>query len=199
MKTAGYKRQSGEVQDVLDEHGNRGGTQTSAQGNILPVGIDMGGGVKTVGTPRLITQGSLSQTGNTLDIAVNGDGFFKILRPDGSFSYTRDGSFKLDAQGRVVTPQGNVVQPGITVPQNSTGISINAQGQVSVSVPGSTTPTILGQLTLTRFLNEAGLQPVGDNLFLETPASGPPQDGLASIDGYGSIHQRSPEQANPDR
>src|ERR1700692_564384 len=171
MNTTGYKRQRAEFQDLLYEHVSRVGTQTSAQGNILPVGIDLGGGVKTVGTPRLITQGSLSQTGNTLDIAVIGDGFFKILMPDGSFSYTRDGSFKMDAQGRVVTPEGNVVQPGITIPQNSTGISINSQGQVSVTVPGSTTPTVLGQLTLTRFLNEAGLQPVGDNLFLETPAS----------------------------
>ena len=146
----------------------------------------------------MITQGTLSQTGNTLDIAVIGDGFFKILMPDGSFSYTRDGSFKMDAQGRVVTPQGNVVQPGITIPPNSNGVAINAQGQVSVTVPGSTTPTILGQLTLTRFLNEAGLQPVGENLFLETPASGPAQDGTASIDGYGSIQQGSLEQANVD-
>jgi flagellar basal-body rod protein FlgG len=104
----------------------------------------------------------------------------------------------MDAQGRIVTPEGNVVQPGITIPQNSTGIAINSQGQVSVSVPGNTTPTILGQFTLTRFLNEAGLQPVGDNLFLETPASGTPQDGLASIDGYGSIQQGSLETANVD-
>src|ERR1700686_3655561 len=198
MRTTGYKRQRAEFQDLLYEHVSRIGTQTSSQGNTLPVGIDLGGGVKTVGTPRLITQGSLSQTGNTLDIAVIGDGFFKILMPDGSFSYTRDGSFNMDAQGRVVTPAGNVVQPGITIPPNSTGISINAQGTVSVTVPGNTTPTILGQLTLTRFLNEAGLQPVGDNLFLETPASGPPQDGLAAIDGYGTIQQGSLEAANVD-
>src|ERR1700693_2634119 len=198
MNTTGYKRQRAEFQDLLYEHVSRVGPQTSAEGNILPVGIDLGGGVKIVGTPRLITQGSLSQTGNTLDVAINGDGFFKVLMPDGTFSYTRDGSFNMDAQGRVVTPAGNVVQPGITIPPNSTGISINAQGQVSVTVPGSTTPTILGQLTLTRFLNEAGLQPVGDNLCLETPASGTPQDGLASVDGYGSIQQGSLEQANVD-
>ena len=198
MNTTGYKRQRAEFQDLLYEHVSRVGTQTSTQGNILPVGIDLGGGVKTVGTPRLITQGSLSQTGNSLDMAVIGDGFFKVLMPDGTFSYTRDGSFNMDAQGRVVTPSGNVVQPGITIPPNSTGISVNAQGQVSVTVPGSTTPTILGQLTVTRFLNEAGLQPVGDNLFLETPASGTPQDGLASVDGYGTIQQGSLEQANVD-
>src|SRR5258708_36536445 len=111
MKTAGYKRQSGEVQDVLDEHGNRGGTQTSAQGNILPVGIDLGGGVKTVGTPRLITQGSLSQTGNTLDIAVNGDGFFKILMPNGSFSYTRDASFKMGGHAPTLAPHADSSEP----------------------------------------------------------------------------------------
>jgi flagellar basal-body rod protein FlgG len=198
MSTTGYKRQRAEFQDLLYEHMSRVGTQTSAQGNILPVGIDLGGGVKTVGTPRLITQGTLSQTGNTLDLAVIGDGFFKILMPDGSFSYTRDGSFKLDAQGRVVTSEGNVVQPGITVPPSSSSIAINSQGQVSVSVPGSTTPTILGQISLTRFLNEAGLQPVGENLFLETPASGAPQDGTPAIDGYGTIQQGSLEQANVD-
>jgi flagellar basal-body rod protein FlgG len=198
MSTTGYKRQRADFQDLLYEHVSRVGTQTSTQGNILPVGVDLGGGVKTVGTPRLITQGTLSQTGNTLDMAVIGDGFFKILNPDGTFSYTRDGSFQMDAQGRVVTPQGSVVQPGITIPQNSSGITVNSQGQVAVTVPGSTTPTVLGQLTLTRFLNEAGLQPVGDNLFLETPASGPPQDGLAAVDGYGTIQQGSLEQANVD-
>jgi flagellar basal-body rod protein FlgG len=198
MSTTGYKRQRADFQDLLYEHVSRVGTQTSTQGNILPVGIDLGGGVKTVGTPRLITQGTLSQTGNTLDMAVIGDGFFKILNPDGSFSYTRDGSFQMDAQGRVVTPQGSVVQPGITIPPNSSAITINSQGQVAVTLPGSSTPSVLGQLTLTRFLNEAGLQPIGDNLFNETPASGPPQDGLAAIDGYGTIQQGSLEQANVD-
>ena len=198
MSTTGYKRQRADFQDLLYEHVNRVGTQTSTQGNILPVGIDLGGGVKIVGTPRLITQGTLSQTGNTLDMAVIGDGFFKILNPDGTFSYTRDGSFKMDAQGRVVTPQGSVVQPGITIPQNASAITVNSQGQVAVTVPGSTTPTVLGQLTLTRFVNEAGLQPVGNNLFVETPASGAPQDGLAAVNGYGTIQQGSLEQANVD-
>jgi flagellar basal-body rod protein FlgG len=198
LSTTGFKRQRAEFQDLLYEHVSRVGTQTSTQGNILPVGIDLGGGVKTVGTPRLITQGTLAQTGNTLDLAVIGDGFFKILNPDGTFSYTRDGSFQMDAQGRIVTAQGSVVQPGITIPQTSTGVTINSQGQVSITTAGSSTPSILGQLTLTRFINEAGLQPIGDNLFLETAASGPPQDGTANIDGYGSIQQGSLEQANVD-
>jgi flagellar basal-body rod protein FlgG len=196
MRTTGYKRQRAEFQDLLYEHVSRIGTQTSTQGNILPVGIDLGGGVKTVGTPRLMTQGTLSPTGNDLDVAIRGEGFFKILNPDGTFSYTRDGSFQMDAQGRIVTPQGNVVQPAITIPANSTGISINSQGQVSATAAGSTTPAVLGQITLTRFVNKAGLQPIGDNLFAETPASGPPQDGNANSDGYGDLQQGNLEQAN---
>src|SRR5476651_345528 len=140
MRTTGYKRQRAEFQDLLYEHVRRIGTQTSDQGNILPVGVDLGSGVKTVGTPRVMTQGTLSQTGADLDLAIRGEGFFKIQLPDGTFAYTRDGSFQMDAQGRIVTPQGNLVQPGITVPANSTAITINAQGQVSATVTGSTTP-----------------------------------------------------------
>jgi flagellar basal-body rod protein FlgG len=116
--------------------------------------------------------------------------------PDGTYQYTRDGTFQMDNQGRIVNAQGNPVQPTITIPQNSSGITINAQGQVSVTLPGSTTPTVLGQIGLTRFINKAGLQPVGDNNFTDTPASGPPQDGVANIDGYGDMQQSSLEQAN---
>ncbi len=196
MRTTGYKRQRVEFQDLLYEHVSRIGSQTSAQGNKLPVGIDLGGGVKTVGTPRLMTQGTLSQTGSSLDLAIRGEGFFKIQLPDGTYAYTRDGSFQMDAQGRIVTAQGNVVSPGITIPQNATGLTINAQGQVSATPQGSTTPTVLGQLTLTRFINQAGLLSVGDNLFTETPASGTPQDGLPNTDGAGDIQQGNLEQAN---
>ncbi len=196
MRTTGFKRQRAEFQDLLYEHVRRIGTQTSDQGNILPVGIDLGSGVRTVGTPRVMTQGSLTQTGNDFDVAIRGEGFFKIQLPDGTYAYTRDGSFNMDAQGRLVTAQGNVVQPGITIPQNASSVTINTQGQVSVTVPGNTTPQVLGQLTLTRFINKAGLQPVGDNLFLETPASGTPQDGIASVDGMGDLQQGNLEQAN---
>jgi flagellar basal-body rod protein FlgG len=196
MRTTGYKRQRAEFQDMLYQHVTRIGTQTSTQGNILPVGVDVGSGVKTVGTPRIITQGSLTQTGGSLDVAVQGDGYFKIQLPDGTFAYTRDGSFQMDAQGRIVTAQGNLVMPGITIPQNSSALTINSQGQVSVITQGNTNPTILGQLTLTSFLNEAGLLPVGDNLFQETPASGPPQDGLPATNGLGNLQQGNLEQAN---
>jgi flagellar basal-body rod protein FlgG len=198
LSTTGYKRQRAEFQDLLYDHVRQVGTQSSNQGNILPVGIELGLGVKTVGTPRLMTQGNLSSTSNSLDVAVQGDGFFKILMPDGSFAYTRDGSFNLDAQGRIVTANGNVVQPGVTVPPTATSITINQQGQVSVTIPGSTTPSILGQFTLTRFINEAGLQAIGDNLLVETPASGPPQDGLAMQNGFGNIQQGNLEQSNVD-
>jgi len=196
MRTTGYKRQRAEFQDLLYEHVSRIGTQTSAQGNTLPVGIDLGGGVKTVGTPRLMTQGTLSQTGSTLDVAIRGDGFFKIQMPDGTYAYSRDGSFQMDAQGRIVTAQGNVVAPGITIPQNASGLTINPQGQVSITQTGSTTPVVLGQLTLTRFVNQAGLLAIGDNMFTDTPASGTPQDGLPSTDGAGDVQQGSLEQAN---
>ena len=196
MRTTGYKRQRAEFQDMLYEHVRRIGTQTSDQGNILPVGVDLGSGVKTVGTPRIMTQGTLSQTGGDLDVAIRGEGFFKIQLPDGTFAYTRDGSFQMDAQGRIVTVQGNVVQPGITIPQNSTSLTINSEGQVSVIVAGSSTPTVLGQLNLTRFINKAGLLPIGDNMFTETPASGAPQDGLPNSNGAGDLQQGNLEQAN---
>ena len=196
MRTTGYKRQRAQFSDLLYEHVRRIGTQTSDQGNILPVGVDLGSGVKTVGTPRLMTQGTLAPTGSDLDVAIRGEGFFKIQLPDGTFAYTRDGSFQMDAQGRIVTAQGNVVNPGITIPQNSTGLTINSQGQVSVTQQGQTAPVVIGQLTLTRFINKAGLLSIGDNLFQETPASGTPQDGVPNTDGAGDILQGNLEQAN---
>ncbi len=196
MRTTGYKRQRAEFQDLLYEHVNRVGTQTSSQGTVLPAGIELGSGVKAVGTPRLMTQGDLTQTGKDYDLAIRGEGFFKIIQPDGSYAYTRDGSFQLDAQGRLVTAEGNVVQPAITVPQTATSVSINAQGQVSVTLPGSTTQSQIGQLQLSRFVNKAGLQSIGDNLYVETPASGAAQDGTPALDGYGNLQQGYLEQAN---
>src|SRR4030081_2270763 len=189
MRTTGYKKQRAAFQDLIYDHVRRVGAQASDQGTILPVGIDIGGGVKTVGTPRSMTQGTLSQTGNDLDIAITGEGFFKIQMPDGTFQYTRDGTMQMDNLGRIVNAQGNLLQPAITVPQNSSGLTVNAQGQVSVTQAGSTTSTIIGQIGLTRFINKAGLQPVGNNLFTDTPSSGPPPDGIATADGLGSIAQ----------
>jgi flagellar basal-body rod protein FlgG len=196
LRTTGYKKQRAAFQDLIYDHVRRVGAQASDQNTIMPMGIDLGGGVKTVGTPRMMTQGTLSPTGNDLDIAVRGEGFFKILMPDGTFTYTRDGSFQMDNQGRIVNAQGNLVQPTITIPQNASGLTINAQGQVSVTLPGQTASTNIGQIGLTRFINKAGLMPVGDNLFQETPASGQPQDGIANTDGYGDMQQSNLEQAN---
>jgi flagellar basal-body rod protein FlgG len=199
MGTTGYKRQTADFQDLIYQHVRRVGAQASSQGTILPVGIDIGGGVTTVGTPRSMTQGTLSQTGSDLDLAVTGEGLFKILMPDGTFQYTRDGTFQMDNTGRIVNAQGNPVQPTITIPNNASGITINTQGQVSVTLPGNTaTSTIIGTIGLTRFINRAGLQPVGNNLYIDTPSSGPPQDGTPNLDGYGSITQGSLEQSNVD-
>ena len=196
LRTTGYKKQRAAFQDLIYDHVRRVGAQASDQNTILPMGIDLGGGVKTVGTPRLMTQGTLSPTGNDLDIAIRGEGFFKILMPDGTYTYTRDGSFQMDNPGRIVNAQGNPVQPTITIPQNASGLTINAQGQVSVTLPGQTASTTIGQIGLTRFINKAGLMPIGDNLFTETPASGQPQDGIANTDGYGDMQQSNLEQAN---
>ncbi|MHC2333330.1 MULTISPECIES: flagellar basal-body rod protein FlgG [Bradyrhizobium] len=196
LRTTGYKKQRAAFQDLIYDHVRRVGAQASDQNTIMPMGIDLGGGVKTVGTPRMMTQGTLSPTGNDLDIAIRGEGFFKILMPDGTFTYTRDGSFQMDNQGRIVNAQGNLLQPTITIPQNASGLTINAQGQVSVTLPGQTASTNIGTIGLTRFINKAGLMPIGDNLFQETPASGQPQDGTANTDGYGDMQQSNLEQAN---
>ena len=198
LRTTGFKKQTAAFQDLIYQHIRRVGAQSSDQGTILPVGIDLGGGVKTAGTPRSMTQGTLSQTGNDLDVAITGEGFFKVLMPDGTYQYTRDGTFQMDNQGRIVTALGNPVQPTITIPQNASGITINQQGQVSVTLPGSTNSQLIGQIQLTRFINKAGLQPVGNNQFTDTPSSGPPQDGFAQTEGYGTITQGSLEQSNVD-
>src|SRR6201981_2413503 len=199
LRTTGFKKQTAAFQDLIYQHVRRVGAQSSDQGTILPVGIDLGGGVKTVGTPRQMTQGTLSQTGNDLDLAITGEGFFKIQMPDGTFQYTRDGTFQMDNTGRIVNAEGNPVQPTITLPQNASGLTVNQQGQVSVTLPGAAnTSTVIGQIGLTRFVNKGGLQPVGNNLFIDTRLSGPPQDGLATAEGFGTINQGSLEQANVD-
>jgi flagellar basal-body rod protein FlgG len=131
-----------------------------------------------------------------MDVAVRGEGFFRVLLPDGRTAYTRDGSFELDSQGRIVTAQGYVVQPGISIPNNASGLTINAQGQVSVNLPGQTAPSQVGQFDLAIFINRAGLQGLGDNLYVETPASGTPQTGQPGTDAYGSLQQGNLEQAN---
>lgn len=196
MRTTGFKRQRAEFQDLLYQNLRRAGSPTSNQGNRLPVGLDIGGGVKVVGTPRIHGQGSLLPTEKELDVAIRGDGFFRVQLPDGRIAYTRAGSFERDAEGRMVTPEGYVVDPAITIPQNATSLSINQQGTVSALVPGNTTATELGQLQMARFVNKSGLEPIGDNLYLETASSGAPQTGTAGLEGFGTLLQGQLEQAN---
>ena len=168
MRTTGFKRQRAEFQDLLYEHVRRIGTQTSDQGNIVPVGVDIGSGVKLVGTPRIMTQGTLTQTDKDLDVAIRGEGYFKIEMNDGTYAYTRDGSFEMDAQGRITTANGNLVQPGITIPPNTTVDHHQSAGTGLGDHRRQTTSNVVGQLTLTRFINKAGTaadrrQPVRGN------------------------------------
>ena len=196
LRTTGYKRQRAHFQDLLYENQRRTGSATSDQGNQLPAGISIGSGVKAASTARAMTQGTLSSTEKTYDVAIRGEGFFRIRLPDGRTAYSRDGSFDLDGQGQLVTRDGYLVEPGITVPQNAQGVTITAQGQVQATVLGQTQPQGLGQVQLARFVNKAGLDSIGDNLFVETPASGPALDGNPGADGFGNLQQSYLEEAN---
>jgi flagellar basal-body rod protein FlgG len=196
MQTTGFKRQRAEFEDLMYQSLRRVGSNSSDQGTKLPIGLDIGAGVKTTGTPRIMSQGNLLPTDSELDVAIRGEGFFRVLMPDGREAYTRAGSFQMDDQGRLVTPEGYLVDPAITFPQNSSNITINQQGEVSVTLPGQTTSTVLGTMQLARFMNKSGLEAMGDNLYLETAASGPPQVGNPSVDGMGNLLQSQLEQAN---
>jgi len=196
MRTTGFKRQRAEFQDLLYQAYRRAGSQTSDQGPLAPAGIEVGSGVRTVATPRIMSQGSVAATEKDMDIAVRGEGFFMIQLPDGRTAYTRDGSFERDDTGQLVNVNGYQVQPGITIPDNATDLSISADGIVEAKLPGQTVATQLGQLQLARFVNKAGLESAGDNLFLETAASGAPQIGTPNVDGTGNLMQGYLEASN---
>jgi flagellar basal-body rod protein FlgG len=196
MRTTGFKRQRAEFQDLLYQHLRRVGAPTSDQGTMVPAGVEIGSGVRTAATPRVMSQGTVSITEKEYDVAVRGEGFFRIQLPDGRTAYTRDGSFNLDAQGRVVTAEGYLVDPQITVPNNARAFTISSGGQVSVTLPGQTQPTELGTIELARFVNKSGLESLGDNLFAETAASGAPITGNPNTEGFGSLLQNHLEQAN---
>ncbi|MEM1138820.1 MAG: flagellar basal-body rod protein FlgG [Pseudomonadota bacterium] len=196
MNTTGFKRQRAEFQDLLYQSIERSGVASSDQGTIVPSGVQVGVGVKTGAVYRISEQGNLVSTENQYDMAIEGRGYFRVTLPDGSEGYTRSGSFGVSPSGQLVTPEGYVVQPGITVPQNAVDVSINAQGVVEAIIPGQVAPQQLGQLDLAIFFNPGGLQPLGDNLFVETAASGAAQVGTPGSSGYGSINQGFLETSN---
>ena len=196
MRTTGFKRQRAEFQDLLYQQYARAGASTSDSGTTAPVGIEVGSGVKTAATPRVMSQGTVNPTEKDLDLAVSGEGYFAIQLPDGRTGYTRDGSFDRSPNGLLVNVDGYQVQPGITIPDNANSISISADGIVQAYVGTSTTPTQLGQLQLYRFVNPSGLESVGDNNFVETAASGAAQAGTPNSDGMGHLMQGYLEQAN---
>ncbi len=193
--TNGYKQSHAVFEDLIYQNLRQSGANTSDQ-TQLPTGLQVGLGVRPVATSREFSQGNLQQTSNSLDVAIQGQGFFQITLPDGTTGYTRDGSFTLNAQGQMVTNNGYLVQPGITVPAQSTGLTIGNDGTVTVLVPGTTTPQNLGQLQLTNFINPAGLEPRGQNIFTETLASGQPTSSVPTANGMGSLSQGFVETSN---
>jgi flagellar basal-body rod protein FlgG len=196
MTTTGFKRQRAEFQDLLYQNLERIGAQSSDQGTIVPSGVQVGVGVKTAAVYRITEQGNLSKTDNTFDLAVQGKGFFRVLLPSGSEAYTRAGSFQVSAEGQLVTPDGYVVQPAIAIPQDAVDVAINSNGEVQVKLDGQTAPQTVGQLDLATFFNEAGLEAIGDNLLLETPASGAATVGAPGSPGIGTILQGFLETSN---
>jgi flagellar basal-body rod protein FlgG len=195
VNTTGFKRDRAVFEDLMYQNIRQAGAQSS-QNSQLPSGLMIGTGVRTVATEKLYTQGNLVQTGNSLDLAVSGRGFFQVTMPDGTTAYTRDGSFQVDSQGQMVTASGYLVQPGINIPQGALSVTIGSDGTVSVLVAGNTAPTQVGSLQLADFINTAGLQPIGNNLFLETAASGTPQPGNPGLNGLGTLIQGSVESSN---
>jgi len=193
--TTGYKRGRAVFADLLYQNVRQVGAQSS-QDTQLPSGLMMGTGVRTVATEKLFTQGNLQQTDNQLDMAVQGRGFFQVLMPDGSQAYTRDGTFQMDAQGQLVTSGGFQVQPSISIPENAQSLTIGSDGTVSVRLPGSSAISQIGNVQLADFVNPAGLQPIGDNLFLESSASGSPQSGNPGLNGLGTVSQGYVETSN---
>jgi flagellar basal-body rod protein FlgG len=196
MRTTGYKRQRAEFQDLLYQEYRRAGSTTSDSGTQVPVGIEVGSGVRIAATPRVMSQGSVVASDKELDMAVQGEGYFMINLPDGRTAYTRDGSFERDGTGKLTTVDGYEVQPGITIPDNANSVTISPDGIVSAVLANASTPTQLGQLQLARFVNKGGLESIGNNMFTETAASGPAQVGVPNGDGMGNIMQSYLEQAN---
>jgi flagellar basal-body rod protein FlgG len=195
VSTSGFKKGRAVFEDLLYQNVRQVGGATS-QDTQAPSGLHLGTGVRVVATEKMYTQGGLSQTGNAMDVAIEGRGFFQIQLPDGSTAYTRDGSFQVNAQGQMVTSSGYLLQPGISIPDGAQSITIGKDGVVTVSVIGQATPVQVGQLQLTDFINPAGLQPLGENLLVESAASGAPQTGTPGQNGLGTTFQGALEGSN---
>jgi flagellar basal-body rod protein FlgG len=195
VNTTGFKKGRAAFQDLVYQNLRQVGAQSS-QNTQYPTGLTLGTGVRIVATEKVYEQGSLQQTNNSLDIAVTGRGFFQITLPDGTLAYTLDGSFKLDGQGNLVTSNGYALSPAITIPANAQSITIGSDGIVTVTTTGATAPTQVGQIQLADFINESGLQPRGDNLLVESVASGAPQVGTPGTNGLGATQQGQLETSN---
>ena len=195
VATNGYKKSHAVFEDLMYQNLRQTGAASSEQ-TQLPTGLQVGLGVRTVATSRQFSQGGLQQTTNSLDVAIKGNGFFQIQMPDGTTGYTRDGAFQLNATGQLVTNNGQLVQPGVTIPPNAQSITIAQDGKVSVSMAGQSAPQAVGQLTLASFVNPAGLEPRGQNLFTETAASGTPVAAAPGSDGMGALSQGFIETSN---
>ena len=196
LNTTGFKRQRAEFQDLLYQNQRRPGAASSDQGTIVPAGVQVGIGVKAAAVYRITEQGNLTNTNNPLDLAIQGRGFFQVKQPDGTTAYTRAGSFQLSPTGEIVTADGLVVLPGLTIPADTITVTVNASGQVLAQIAGQTNPQTVGQFELANFPNEAGLQNIGNNLLTETPASGSPTTGAAASTGFGGIQQGFLETSN---
>lgn len=195
VSTTGFKRDRAEFEDLLYQIKRQPGARSS-QDTDLPSGLLLGTGVRVVGTQKNFSAGSLQTTGQALDLAINGRGFFQILQPDGTASYTRDGTFHLNANGQIVTMNGSRLEPTIIVPSNAQTLNIGQDGTVSITMTGNPSPQVIGNLQNAAFINPAGLQAVGNNLFLETAASGAPRVGTPGVDGLGTVLQHSLETSN---
>ena len=195
VSTSGFKRARAVFEDLLYQTIRQPGAQSSEQ-TQLPSGLQLGTGVKPVATERIFTQGNLQQTGNAKDVAIQGNGFFQVLMPDGTTSYTRDGSFQLDSNGQLVTVSGYTVQPAITIPADAQTLTIASDGTVSVTQAGSSAPVTVGTLQLAMFVNPAGLQSLGENLYGETAASGTPRSSAPGSNGAGMLNQGYVETSN---
>jgi len=196
MTTTGFKRRRAEFQDLIYQNLRRVGSNSSDAGSVVPAGAQVGLGVKTAAIYRISEQGNLQQTSNSFDLAIRGSGYFQVTLPSGDTAYTRDGTFSLSPQGEIVTSDGLVVQPGITIPTNATAVTINSAGQVQATIGGQTAPSTVGQVQLATFPNEAGLDAQGDNLMLQTSASGNPVTGAPASPGFGSVLQGFVETSN---